>query len=322
MPTPLTLPSDHHDGRVFHNIDPAARARPLSDVLKWARARRPTPWPQWIENGAPHPIPAAAPGRLSVTWIGHSSFLVRLGAFTLLTDPVYALHAGPFGRFGPRRVQAPGVALAALPKVDVVLQSHNHYDHLDLKAHEQLARTHRPEVVTPLGNRSYLPAPARSRTTELDWWGMHEPLPGLRVTAVPAQHFSARTPWDRDRALWCGFVVEAEGKRVYFAGDSGYGSHFGEIGRRFPGIDVALLPIGAYEPRWFMGPVHVDPAQAVQAHLDLGARTSVAMHFGTFQLTDEGIDAPVEELRRELERRDIDHTCFLVPTTGGTLSLG
>ena len=316
-----TDPSDHFDGRVFHNIDPAARARPLSDVLKWARARRPTPWPRWIENGAPHPIPAAAPGVVSATWIGHSSFLLRVGRFTLLTDPVFALHAGPFGRFGPRRVRSPGIRLDALPPVELILQSHNHYDHLDPAAHAELARAHAPMVVTALGNRRYLPAPSRPRVSELDWWEAHEPLLGLRITAVPAQHFSARTPWDRDRALWCGFVVEAEGRSVYFAGDSGYGAHFAEIGRRFPGIDVALLPIGAYEPRWFMGPVHVDPAQAVQAHLDLGARTSVAMHFGTFQLTDEGIDAPVEELRTELDRRGIAHDGFRVPTTGGTITL-
>ena len=314
-----TEPSDHFDGRVFHNIDPSARARPLSDVIKWARARRPTPWPKWIENGAPHPVPAAAPGALSATWIGHSSFLLRVGRFSLLTDPLYAMHAGPFGRFGPKRVRAPGVPLESLPKVDLVLQSHNHYDHLDLKAHERLARDHAPQVVTALGNRAYLPAPARPRATELDWWDTHEPLPGIRVTAVPAQHFSARTPWDRDRALWCGFVVEVEGKRVYFAGDSGYGAHFAEIGGRFPGIDLSLMPIGAYEPRWFMGPVHVDPAQAVQAHLDVGAKTSIAMHFGTFQLTDEGIDAPVEELRAAMRKAGVPDDRFLVPEVGGSI---
>jgi L-ascorbate metabolism protein UlaG (beta-lactamase superfamily) len=316
-----TIPSDHFDGRAFHNLDPLARTRSLSDVWKWYRARRPARWPTWIANGAPHPVPDATPGRLSLTWIGHSSFLIRLGPTTLLTDPVFALHAGPFGRFGPRRVRAPGLSLAALPRVDVVLQSHNHYDHLDPYAHRHLARAHAPQVMTALGNRSYLPALARPRTTDLDWWETYEVSPGLRITAVPAQHFSARTPWDRDRALWCGFVVEGDGRRIYFAGDSGYGAHFAEIGRRFPAIDLALLPIGAYEPRWFMGPVHVDPAQAVQAHLDLGARTSVAMHFGTFQLTDEGIDAPVEELRSELDRRGITREQFLVPTTGGTITL-
>jgi L-ascorbate metabolism protein UlaG (beta-lactamase superfamily) len=313
--------SDHFDGTRFHNTDPSAHTRPLSEVWRWYRARRPAVWPRWIENGAPHPVPDPVPGRISATWIGHSSFLLRVGALTLLTDPVFALHAGPFGRFGPRRVRAPGVSLEALPRIDLIVQSHNHYDHLDPAAHETLARRDAPQVVTPLGNRSYLPTAARARTVERDWWEASEPLPGARVTVVPAQHFSARTLWDRDRALWGGFIVEAEGRRVYFAGDSGYGAHFAEIGRRFPGIDLALIPIGAYEPRWFMGPVHVDPVQAVRAHLDIAPKVSLAMHFGTFQLTDEGIDAPVEELRAACAAAAVPETGFRVPTTGGTIAL-
>jgi L-ascorbate metabolism protein UlaG (beta-lactamase superfamily) len=315
-----TRDSDHHDGRTFHNVDPSARTRPLGDVWRWYRARRPAVWPRWIENGAPHAVPDAAPGRISVTWIGHSTFLLRIGTVTVVTDPVFALHAGPFGRIGPRRVRAPGLTLDALPRIDLILQSHNHYDHLDLGAQRSLARRDRPSIITPLGNRDYLPRTSRAKTTELDWWEATAPLPSVRVTVVPAQHFSARTPWDRDRALWGGFMVEAEGRRVYFAGDSGYGAHFKEIGRRFPGIDVALLPIGAYEPRWFMGPVHVDPAQAVQAHLDLLPSHSVAMHFGTFQLTDEGIDAPIEELRQAREASGLPPDAFQAPTVGGSLT--
>ena len=311
--------SDHFDGVRFHNSDPAAKTRPLSDVWRWYRARRPAIWPKWIENGAPHPVTANPAGRITVTWIGHSSFLIRIGALTLLTDPVFALHAGPFGRLGPRRVRAPGISLDRLPRIYLILQSHNHYDHLDLAAQRALARRDTPTVVTPLGNRSYLPGAARPRTTELDWWETMVPRPGVQVTLVPAQHFSARTPWDRDRALWGGFIVEAEGRQVYFAGDSGYGAHFTEIGRRFPGIEVALLPIGAYEPRWFMGPVHIDPAEAVRAHLDLGARASVAMHFGTFQLTDEAIDAPATELESARRAAGLAPDAFRVPEIGTTL---
>lgn len=313
-------PSDHHDGTRFHNADPTARSRPLSDVWAWYRARRQAVWPKWIENGPPHPLPDPLPGRIQATWIGHSSFLLRIGARTVLTDPVYSLHAGPFGRLGPRRVRAPGVPLERLPRIDLILQSHNHYDHLDLDAHRRIAERDAPLVVTPLGNRAYLPPAARPRTTELDWWEGAEPRPGVRVTVVPAQHFSARTPWDRDRALWGGFVLEAEGRKLYFAGDSGYGAHFVEIGRRFPGIDLALLPIGAYEPRWFMGPVHIDPAEAVRAHLDLGTKASVAMHFGTFQLTDEGIDAPVAGLAVARRAAGVADDAFRVPEIGATLT--
>lgn len=315
MPHPL---SDHFDGRTFHNVDPGARTRPLSEVWRWYRSRRPAPWPKWIANDAPRPIPDVGRDGISATWIGHSTFLLRIGGRTLITDPVFSLHAGPFGRIGPRRVRAPAIALGELPRVDVILQSHNHYDHLDLGAHRALTRRDAPVVVTPIGNRAYLPWPTQPRATELDWWEATD-FAGLRITMVPAQHFSARTPWDRDRALWGGFVVECGGRSVYFAGDSGYGPHFKEIGTRFPRLDLALLPIGAYEPRWFMSPVHVDPDQAVRAHIDLGGRRSVAMHLGTFQLTDEGIDAPAQELAVARKVHGVTADAFTVPSAGETI---
>jgi len=308
--------TDHFDGRVFHNVDPTARTRPFSEVWKWYRARTPSVWPRWITNGTPHPVPNAPSAGVAVTWIGHSTFLLRIPGTTILTDPVFSLHAGPFGRIGPRRVRAPALSLHELPRIDLILQSHNHYDHLDPAAHRFLADRDAPATVTPLGNRDYLPSRSRGRATERDWWGSAEPSAGVRVTVVPAQHFSARTPWDRDRALWGGFVLEAHGRTIYFAGDSGYGVHFAEIGRRFPAIDLGLIPIGAYEPRWFMGPVHIDPAEAVRAHLDVGARKSIAMHFGTFQLTDEGINAPAEELTVARAAAGLPPESFQVPDLG------
>lgn len=318
----MTYPhSDHFDGTTFHNVDPLARTRPFREVWKWYRARTPAVWPRWIANGAPHPLPALAPDAIGATWIGHSTFLLRIAGVTILTDPVFAMHAGPFGRLGPRRVRAPAIPLAELPRIDIILQSHNHYDHLDPVALRSLVRRDAPAIVTPLGNRAYLPASARTGAVELDWWQGVGAVKGTKVTLVPAQHFSARTLWDRDRALWGGFVVELAGRAVYFAGDSGYGPHFAEIGRRIPRIDLALLPIGAYEPRWFMGPVHVDPAQAVDAHRDLRAAQSIAMHFGTFQLTDEAIDAPPMELAAALRVKGIAADAFRVPTAGETVIL-
>ena len=314
--------SDHCDGRRFFNPDPDAPAgRPLRDVIRWARGRRPTPWPARLDDRA-WPFPAT-PAReaLALTFLGHSTFLLRAGGRVLITDPVFAERAGPFGRLGPRRVRPAALALEALPRVDLILQSHNHYDHLDLAAHDRLAHRDAPRVVTPLGNRAYLPRLARPRTTELDWWEGSAPLPDVRVTAVPAQHFSARTPWDRNRALWAGFVVEVAGWRVYFAGDTGYGPHFAEIGRRFPGLDVALLPIGAYEPRWFMRPVHVDPEEAVRAHLEMGVARSFGLHFGTFQLTDEGIDAPLRGLSLHRTAAGLGPAAFDALAHGETLVL-
>jgi L-ascorbate metabolism protein UlaG (beta-lactamase superfamily) len=317
MPSHFT--NDHFDGQRFHNSDPAAKDRPLADVWTWYRARRPARWPRRVVDVV-GPLPdTPRPEVLAVTFIGHSTFLIRWGGRTLLTDPVFAERAGPWGLLGPRRVRPPAYSLTQLPRVDLILQSHNHYDHMDLAAHAALGRRDAPKIVTPRGNRAYLPRGVRERVTEHDWWEGAEPLPGIRVTVVPAQHFSARTPWDRNRALWGGFVLETAHGTLYFAGDSGYGGHFGEIGRRFPGIDVALIPIGAYEPRWFMRPVHLDPEEGVQAHLDLGAAHSVAMHFGTFQLTDEPIDEPATLLAAGRERAGLAPEAFVVPRVGETL---
>ncbi len=252
-------------------------------------------WPQHVPNPAFPPPPAAvAPGTVAVTFVGHATFLIRLPGASILTDPVFSQRCSPVQWAGPRRVRAPGVALADVPRPDVVLLSHNHYDHMDLPSLRVLQRRFGMPVVTLLGNTRHLRGLGIA-ATELDWWDMTA-LGTMRITATPARHFSARTPFDRNRALWGGFMIEADGGRVLFAGDSGAGPHWAEIHARLGAPDVALLPIGAYEPRWFMAPVHMDPAEAVQAHHDLQARQTVGMHFGTFQLTDEAIDAPERAL--------------------------
>jgi L-ascorbate metabolism protein UlaG (beta-lactamase superfamily) len=283
------------------------------------RTRERTPWPSSVPL-APQPPPARVePGQVAVTFIGHSTFLVRTASLAFITDPVFTTHAGPFGRTGPPRVRPPAIALADLPPLDLILLSHNHYDHLQPSSLRSLGRT---PVVTALGVSRHVPPRAISGSAgngivELDWW-QHIDACGARITAVPAQHFSARTPWDRNHTLWCGFVVEADGAAIYFAGDTGYTPQLAEIGDRFPSIDVALIPIGAYEPRWFMTPMHMNPDEAVRAHLDVGARVSLGMHFGTFQLTDEGIDDPIRALEAARARHDVAADAFRVPDFGGT----
>jgi L-ascorbate metabolism protein UlaG (beta-lactamase superfamily) len=303
--------SDHSDGARFFNPH-AVAGRSWREVVTWARTRERTAWPASVALTAQAPPPARVePGQVAVTFIGHDTFLLRTATRVFITDPVFTAHAGPFGRLGPRRVRPPAIALADLPRVDVVLLSHNHYDHLQASSIAAIGA----EVVTTLGVGRYLPRRAPCR--ELDWWQSAE-VGGARITAVPAQHFSARTPWDKNRSLWCGFVVEADGVTCYFAGDSGYTPQFAEIGARFPAIDVALLPIGAYEPRWFMQPMHMNPDEAARAHLEVRARLSVAMHFGTFQLTDEAIDEPQRALARARAAHGVPPETFRVLDFGAT----
>jgi L-ascorbate metabolism protein UlaG (beta-lactamase superfamily) len=253
-----------------------------------------------------------------VTFIGHATFLVQVAALNLLIDPVYAERASPVAFAGPRRVRAPGVRFDDLPTIAVVLLSHNHYDHCDLGTLRALERRFHPRVVTPIGNGRLLRSAGIGHVDELDWWQSASTAP-LRITLTQAQHFSSRNMFDRNRALWGGFLVEAGGRRILFAGDSGYGPHFLEIARRLGPIDLALLPIGAYEPRWFMKDIHMNPAEAVQAHLDLAARQSIAMHFGTFQLTPEGIDDPVHDLAQALRERGVPADRFPTMAVGGSV---
>ncbi|HYH38849.1 MAG TPA: MBL fold metallo-hydrolase [Azospirillum sp.] len=310
--------SDHCDGRRFRNVHASTDKR-LKDVLRFWRSRNEwTPWPERVDDPPCPPLPAAAPdGHAALTFIGHVTFLIRVGGCTLLTDPVWSPHAGPLGRLGPKRARPPALALAELPPLDAVLVSHGHYDHMDLPTLKRLSGT---PVVAGLGNKPFLERRGVRPVHELDWWQSVE-LGGARITFVPAQHWSSRTLFDRNTTLWGGFVVESGGACVYFCGDAGYSPHFREIAARFPRIDVALLPIGAYEPRWFMTPQHMNPDEAVRAHRDLGARASVAMHFGTFRLTPEGIAEPVAALGRARASHGVDEATFRVPGFGETLVL-
>jgi L-ascorbate metabolism protein UlaG (beta-lactamase superfamily) len=222
---------------------------------------------------------------------------------------------------GPKRVRAPGVALADLPPVGLILLSHNHYDHMDIPALRRIRRAHpQAAIVTSLGNAAFLARKGLAGAVELDWW-QSTVAAGATVTATPARHFAARTLWDRNETLWCGFMIEAAGRKIYFAGDSGFTRYFAEIGQRLGSPDLALIPIGAYEPRDFMGPVHIDPAEAVQAFLDVGAKRAIGMHFGTFQLTAEAIDAPVRELAVACTTYGIPSEAFVTMDVGDSHSL-
>ena len=276
----------------------ASADRGLAHALRWMLTRRAAAWPEVVENTATPALPSTVvPGQVAVTFINHASFLLQTDGLTWLTDPVFAERASPVCWAGPRRVRPPGVAFDDLPHIDVVLVSHNHYDHMDVAALARLDRRGHPLFLTGKGNRAALVKLGIRRVVELDWNESYRIDHRSTATFTPAQHFSARTPFDRNRTLWGGFYLEVDALRVYFAGDSGYASHFRQIRERLGPPGLALLPIGAYEPRWFMRPAHMNPEEAVRAHLDLDAEISLGMHFGTFQLTDEPFDAPVRALR-------------------------
>lgn len=254
----------------------------------------------------------------SLTWVGHDTFLLQVGGLNILTDPHFTNRTSPSRWLGPRRLAPLGLALEQLPAVDLVLVSHNHYDHLDRRSVQWLARRHpQAQFVVPLGVRKWMLRHGIRKTAELDWWQDHEAC-GARITAVPAQHFSGRTATDGNRSLWCGFMLEIAGRKIYFAGDSGYSRDFADIGRRFAPMDLSLIPIGAYEPRWFMHPMHVNPEEAVKIHHDVGSRLSVAMHWGTFRLTQEPLDEPPRALAAALAAAGVHHDQFWVMQHGET----
>lgn len=300
MTPPFPL-SDHCDGQRFFNLPGGLEERSFSALPRWwwqqlTQGQR-SAWPRQVAPSVTPTLPSAVPaGQIAVTFVGHSTFLLQWPEFNLLTDPIFSSHAGPFGRLGVKRVRSPAVSLEQLPRIDAVVLSHNHYDHLDLAALREVTRKHRSQVITTLGNKTWLEARGVVDVVELDWWETHRPLPAFEVTCTPAQHFAARLPWDRNRTLWGGFALKTPRGSVYFTGDSGWFGGFAEIGARLGPFDLGLIPIGAYAPRWFMAPIHMNPEEAVQAHRAVKARRSLGMHFGTFQLTDEAIDAPLKDL--------------------------
>jgi L-ascorbate metabolism protein UlaG (beta-lactamase superfamily) len=307
--------SDHFDGERFFDPD-GAPPKSRRDLLRWHRLRRATraKWPSWAPspyNDRPPPRVEGAICRLS--YVGHASFLIQTGGRNILLDPVWSKRASPFRFIGPKRVNDPGIAFADLPPIDTVLVSHGHYDHLDVATLSRLAAAHRPRFMTPLGNDTIMRNHDPAIAAEGYDWGQRVDLgAGLAVTPVATRHWSARNLSDRNMALWASFVIETPAGRIYFVGDSGYGDgrHFGNARERHGPFRLAVLPIGAYEPRWFMRDQHMNPAESVQAFIDCGAELALGHHYGTFQLTDEAIDAPLQALADALAAAGIPPARF------------
>jgi len=304
-------PGDHFDGLRFFNPDHPDTDRGLRDLLRWKLKEKAARWPKSVPPQ--QIVPDARVAGLRVTIVGHASVLIQAGGLNVLTDPVWSDRASPLSFAGPRRVWAPGIAFESLPQIDAVLLSHNHYDHMDLATLRRLHIQHAPLMVAPLGNdvilRRAIPG---VRVAAGDWWDRIDIGNGGEVTIVPAYHWSSRTGRDRRMALWCGFMLSTGGGSAYFAGDAGYGNGriFHQVREKLGRPDLALIPIGAYAPRWFMSAQHTDPDEAVQILENLEAGRAVGIHWGVFQLTDERRDEPPELLLEALARRGITDSLF------------
>ncbi len=312
----------------FRNADPSTDAKKtLFDVLKWRLTSPRASWPDFIDDNA---VPGIAPrvddATMRITMINHVTLLIQAAGLNILTDPVFSQRVSPFRFSGPKRHRAAGIAIDALPPIDLVLVSHAHYDHLERASLDTIEHAHAPRYLTPLRNADLLPVPAQrdGRVQECGWNETYVIAPQLEIVTLPAQHWSARGLHDRNRRLWGAFLLrlilrDGTRRQIYFAGDTGYNGHFSDVFARYGAVDAALLPIGAYEPRWFMKMQHMNPSDAVQAHLDLQARQSIGMHFGTFQLTDEAIDQPEKDLADALVQAGVDRHTFIAPKNGQTI---
>jgi L-ascorbate metabolism protein UlaG (beta-lactamase superfamily) len=314
--------TDHFNGKTFFHPRVAGAAR-FADLLKWKFFGHAAAWPRTVEFAPPPPPPLPQGDEIVTTWIGHATFLLQTTRCNLLIDPVFSERASPVQWAGPRRVHPPGVAFGALPRIDAVLLSHDHYDHCDASSLARLAATHDPVFVAPLRHRDLLSAASTKKIVELDWWDSHALAPDLTVVLTPSQHWSNRFGTPRNHRLWGGFFltlgVGAAAKRVWFVGDTGYDAEsFHAIALRCGRPDLALIPIGAYEPRWFMAPMHMNPAEAVATHRDVGARRSIAMHWGTFQLTDEPREAPLAALIAARQEAGMTEGEFCVLSPGAS----
>jgi N-acyl-phosphatidylethanolamine-hydrolysing phospholipase D len=314
--------------RKFRNAYPHS-THGIFDVLRWKLGRKDAEdesaskpmgasSPRELCHTSEVPGASAAPpeGSVRLTWIGHSTFLIQHLGRNILTDPIFA-DCQPIPISSLKRAMPPGLSFDELPRIDDVLISHSHYDHLDAPTVRRLGNEVRywtPEGLSPWFRRAGI-----QTSSELGWWGSALLSPEIVLHCVPAQHASGRTPFDRNRTHWCGWVLQSAKRTIYFAGDTGYSPSFSEIGERFAGFDLAMIPIGAYKPRWLMQPVHLDPADAVKAHLDLHSRLSVACHWGTFRLTDEPLEEPAMMLSEELRLRHIDPKEFRILKPGETL---
>jgi len=318
----------HHTPTGFQNLHRPLE-RGFGSFLRWRFGLGPNEIspipPEEISNYKPESVQPAIslikqpdPAQVQITWIGHSTFLIQIEGINIITDPQFSDYCGPISFLGIERAVPLGVPFEQLPSIHAVLVSHNHYDHLDAPTVERLENG--PTYFVPLGFARWFEKRKIKNVVELDWWQTF-PFHGLKVHSVPIQHFSNRTLFDRNETLWSGWMVETKSAKIFFAGDTGYSPVFKEIGDRFGPIQISIIPIGAYRPRWFMSPVHVDPPEAIKILKDTHSQIAIAGHWGTFKLSDEPLGEPPAYLRKALREEGIDEGQFITMKFGETLSL-
>lgn len=307
--------SDHFDGSRFHNPEPGPG---FLDHAKWIIGMDTVEWPDWIQDPPQPPPPARVDkGRLRATYINQSSVLVQVDRINILTDPFWSKRAGPTSWLGSKRIRAPGVRLSDLPLIDLVLISHDHYDHLDLPTLKTIVRDHSPTILVGLGVKKRLVSLGDTHIVELDWWDNYSYSSDLKITFVPARHGSGRSFLDGDRTLWGGYVLSGRYGNILFLGDTGYGSFVEELKNRFEDFRLAILPLGSYEPYWFMESQHMNPEAAVRMHRQLNVNTSMGVHFGTLaEHPQQALDAHEKDLSDALKTLGMPESEFMIPGFG------
>jgi N-acyl-phosphatidylethanolamine-hydrolysing phospholipase D len=318
----------HHTSKRFQNpYRPSERG--FGDFLRWRLGLGPNEIPpippEEVSNYKPEMlqgdiarIKQPESNETQITWIGHSTFLIQTEGINILTDPIFSDYCGPNSLLRIKRVAPPGIPFEQVPSIHAVLISHNHYDHLDAPTVARLRKG--VTYFVPLGIARWFEKKKIQNVIELDWWQTSS-LRGLKFHCVPIQHFSGRSPFDRNETLWSGWVIESKLGKIFFAGDTGYSTVFKEIGDRFGPLQVSIIPIGAYRPRWFMSPVHLDPPEAIQILRDTGSNVAIAGHWGTFKLSDEPLGEPPVYLRKAMRENGIDEGQFIIMKFGETLRL-
>ena len=305
------------DGKRFHNLKPETQGQSIRSLIKWIFTRNKAQWPSYIQNIFDDIPPTIVKGKeMRVSFIGHASFLVQTEGVNILMDPVFSERASFVSFAGPKRVSKPGISMENLPKIDIVLVSHNHYDHMDVEFLTYIANRDNPLIVLPKGNEKIMQK-ISSNTAFLSWGESYQ-----NISLEPAQHWSSRNLFDRNKSLWGTFIMSFKAGSICFIGDTGYDENiFKDIAKKYTNMRLAIIPIGSYEPRWFMQDIHVNPEEAVKIHMDLKSKLSLGSHFGTFQLSDEAYEKPEKDLKKALEGHSISSKDFKLLKIGQSLTV-